>query len=100
MRIDVHNHAIPQSVLDVLVLLDAAQAGALVVGFPRSIARRRLDEPEFEPFWGAVERLCLLVMIHPTYNDPIRALDGYFLQNLIGNLLETTVAIERLIAAG
>lgn len=84
----------------VRVLQEAAQAGAVGVEIATSIAGRRLDEPEFEPFWAVVERLGLPVMIHPAYNEPSRALDGYYLQNVIGNLLETTVAIERLIAAG
>jgi aminocarboxymuconate-semialdehyde decarboxylase len=84
----------------VRVLQEAAQAGAVGVEIATSIAGRRLDEPEFEPFWAVVERLGLPVMLHPAYNEPSRALERYYLQNVLGNLLETTVAIERLMCAG
>jgi len=39
-------------------------------------------------------------MIPPAYNEPHRGLADFYLQNVIGNKLETTVAIERLICAG
>jgi aminocarboxymuconate-semialdehyde decarboxylase len=65
-----------------------------------SIAGRRLDEPSYRPFWGQAEVLGLPVMIHPAYNQPHPALESWYLQNVIGNMLETTIAIERLICAG
>src|SRR5262249_6191631 len=82
------------------VLEDAVRAGAVGVGIAPSAAGRRLDEPAFEPFWTAAERLGTPVLIHPAYNEPHRGLSDYYLQNVIGNLLETTIAIERLICAG
>jgi aminocarboxymuconate-semialdehyde decarboxylase len=82
------------------VLEDAAAAGAVGVQVGTSIAGRRLDEPEFEPFWEAAERLELPVMLHPAYNAAHRGLDEFYLQNVIGNPLETTVAIERLLCRG
>jgi len=39
-------------------------------------------------------------MLHPAYLEPNRGLDSFYLQNVIGNQLETTIAIERLIASG
>lgn len=82
-------------------LLDqAVERGAVGVEVGTSIAGERLDEERFEPFWAAAERLKLPVMIHPAYNEPHRALEPYYLQNSIGNMLETTIAAERLICAG
>lgn len=84
----------------VAVLEDAAQAGAVGVEVSTRVGGRRLDGPEFEPFWEAAERLRLPVMPHPFDNEPHRGLNDWYLQNVIGNMLETTVTIERLICAG
>ena len=65
-----------------------------------SIAGRRLDEPDYRPFWSQAEDLGLPVMIHPAYNEEHAGLKPWYLQNVIGNMLETTIAIERLICAG
>lgn len=78
----------------------AAARGAVGVEVGTSIAGERLDEPRFEPFWAAAERLALPVMLHPAYHERHRALEPYYLQNAIGNMLETTIAAERLICAG
>jgi len=82
------------------VLRDAVALGASGVEVATSIVGRRLDEPEYEAFWAAVERDHLPVMIHPAFNEPNRGMDDFYFQNVIGNMLETTIAIERLIAAG
>jgi aminocarboxymuconate-semialdehyde decarboxylase len=77
------------------------ERGCVGVEIGSSIAGRRLDEPEFEPFWAAAERLATPVMIHPdpTYTK-IAAFDRFYFGNVIGMPLETTIAIKRLIAAG
>src|SRR5207237_247220 len=77
----------------VVVLMDAAEAGCVGVEVGSSIAGRRLDEPEYRPFWAQAEALRLPVMIHPAYNHPHPALEAWYLQNVIGNLLETTIAV-------
>jgi len=82
------------------MLTEAVADGACGVEIGTSIAGKRLDEPEFEAFWAAAEKAEVPVMLHPSYNETNRALDKFYLQNVIGNLLETTIAIERLICAG
>jgi aminocarboxymuconate-semialdehyde decarboxylase len=82
------------------VLGEAAEAGCVGVEVATMIDGRRLDEPDFEPFWAAAARLRLPVMIHPYYNQAHPGLAPYYLQNVIGNMLETTIAAERLICAG
>jgi aminocarboxymuconate-semialdehyde decarboxylase len=82
------------------MLEQAAGEGAVGVEVGTSIAGRRLDEPEFEVFWAAADRLGLPVLIHPAYNEASKPLEDYYLQNVIGNMLETTIAIERLICSG
>src|SRR2546423_884491 len=82
------------------VLEQAAEAGCVGVEVGTSIAGRRLAEPGFEAVWDQAELLSLPVMIHPAYNQAHPGLEPWYLQNVIGNPLETTIAIERLICAG
>jgi aminocarboxymuconate-semialdehyde decarboxylase len=82
------------------MLNEAVQAGAVGVEVPTRIEGRRIDEPEYEPFWAAAEDLSVIVFPHPYNNEPNPALERWHLDNVIGNLLETTVTAERLICAG
>jgi len=79
---------------------EAVAAGCAGVAVATSIAGRRLDEEEYEEFWAAAAQHGLPVLVHPWFNEPHPALDSYYLQNVIGNPVETTVMAERLICAG
>ena len=78
----------------------AVRDGAIGAAIGTSIAGRRLDEPEFERFWATADELGLPVLVHPAWNEPHAGLDDFYMQNAIGNPLETTVMVERLICAG
>ena len=82
------------------VLRDAVDAGAIGVEVGTCVAGRRLDEHAYAAFWAAAEELHTPVLLHPAFNEAHRGLDSYYFQNVIGNQLETTVTIERLIASG
>ena len=82
------------------VLADAAAAGAAGVEIGTSVAGKPLDDPGVDEFWSAAARLRLPVLIHPAYNGPHAGLDDFYLGNVIGNMLETTIAVERLICSG
>ncbi|MGH7721771.1 MAG: amidohydrolase family protein [Candidatus Dormibacteria bacterium] len=84
----------------VAALEEAVGWGAIGVEVGTCIAGRRLDEEAYEPFWAAAERLHTPVLLHPAFNEAHCGLQPYYFQNVIGNQLETTVAIERLIASG
>jgi aminocarboxymuconate-semialdehyde decarboxylase len=84
----------------VAVLEEAVAAGAVGVEIGTAVAGRRLDEPEFEPFWSAAEALGVPVTLHPAYGEHLRALDDFYFENVLGFLFETTITIERLIVAG
>ena len=74
--------------------------GCVGAAIGTSIAGRRLDEPEFEEFWVAAAQAGRPVLVHPAFNEPHPALEPYYLQNVIGNPLETTITVERMICAG
>jgi aminocarboxymuconate-semialdehyde decarboxylase len=82
------------------ILKDAVDAGAIGVEVGTCIAGRRLDEETYAAFWAAAEELQTPVLLHPAFNETHRGLEPYYFQNVIGNQLETTVTIERLIASG
>jgi aminocarboxymuconate-semialdehyde decarboxylase len=78
----------------------AIGGGCAGAGIGTSIAGRRLDEPAFDEFWEAAAAAGRPVLMHPAFNEPNPGLEPYYLQNVIGNPLETTVAVERMICAG
>ena len=65
-----------------------------------SAAETPLDDPSLEVFWDAAARLGTPVMLHPAYVPKHPRLQDYYLENVIGFPLETTIALERLICAG
>jgi aminocarboxymuconate-semialdehyde decarboxylase len=61
-----------------------------------------LSAPQFEPFWAKAEELGCVVFIHPqgTAELESRLRGNGMLENVIGNPLETTVALSHLIFEG
>jgi aminocarboxymuconate-semialdehyde decarboxylase len=82
------------------LLADAAGAGAVGAQIGTSVAGTPLADAGLDPFWAAAEEHGMALMLHPAYNNPHPGLEGYHLQNAIGNQLETTIAAERLIVTG
>jgi aminocarboxymuconate-semialdehyde decarboxylase len=75
--------------------------GALVGG---SVNGEELSDPRFHPFWAKAEELGVLIFIHPQGTAELSAsgrLKGNgVLDNVIGNPLETTIALSHLIFEG
>jgi aminocarboxymuconate-semialdehyde decarboxylase len=59
-----------------------------------------LSHPGFEPFWTEAEALGALVMIHPLGFTEGQRLSRFYFNNVIGNPVETTLAIHHLIFDG
>ena len=82
------------------LLTEAASTGAVGAQIGTSVAGTPLADAGLDPLWAAAEEHDLALMLHPAYNNPHPGLEGYHLQNAIGNQLETTIAAERLIVTG
>jgi aminocarboxymuconate-semialdehyde decarboxylase len=67
-----------------------------------SVAGAEFADPKFHPFWARAEELGVLIFIHPQSTpDLARRLQGNgWLENTIGNPLDTTIALSHLIFEG
>ena len=67
-----------------------------------SVNGAELSDPKFHPFWAKAEELGVLVFLHPQgVPDLEKRLQGNgLLTNVIGNPLETTIALSHLIFEG
>jgi aminocarboxymuconate-semialdehyde decarboxylase len=64
-----------------------------------NVRGKNFDEPELFPFFQRAQELDVLVYFHPDVPEFPR-LDRYYLTNLIGNPLDTSIAITSLIFGG
>jgi hypothetical protein len=76
--------------------------GAAIGG---SVNGDEISDPKFHPFWAKAEQLGVLVFIHPQGTGAPSELQARFkgngyLGNVIGNPLETTIALSHLIFEG
>jgi aminocarboxymuconate-semialdehyde decarboxylase len=76
------------------------QLGFKGVEILTNIAGKELSDPAFAPFWQKAEELGALVMIHPNGFTEASRLTRFYFNNVIGNPLETTIALHYLIFDG
>jgi aminocarboxymuconate-semialdehyde decarboxylase len=74
--------------------------GLLGVEIATNVRGRELSDPDLDPFWGACASARLPVFLHPAYTVATPRLQGLHLSNLVGNPLDTTLAVARLIFGG
>jgi aminocarboxymuconate-semialdehyde decarboxylase len=65
-----------------------------------NIEGKNLDDPSFEPVWATAHELGVPILIHPTSVAGAQRLRSYYLTNLIGNPLDTTIAAACLVFGG
>jgi aminocarboxymuconate-semialdehyde decarboxylase len=65
-----------------------------------NVEGKNLDDPSFEPLWATAAALDAWMMIHPGHVAGADRLRSYYLTNLIGNPLDTTIAAACLIFGG
>jgi len=65
-----------------------------------NVAGKELSDPAFAPFWAKAEALGALVVIHPNGFTGGERFSRLYFSNVIGNPLDTTVALHYLIFDG
>ena len=78
-------------------MTDGGLSGAMIGS---NIEGRNLDDPALEPFWQVASDLGALILIHPLKVAGIDRQRSYFLQNLVGNPVDTTIAAACLVFGG
>lgn len=61
---------------------------------------RNLDDPALEPFWANASSLGAFIFIHPHAGAAPERLNAYYLRNLVGLPVETTIAAACLVFGG
>jgi aminocarboxymuconate-semialdehyde decarboxylase len=64
------------------------------------VGKRELGDPAFWPVYELLEKKDLPMFIHPHHVAGMDRLQNYYLNNLIGNPLDTTIAAANLIFSG
>ncbi|MDH2904982.1 MAG: amidohydrolase family protein [Methanomassiliicoccales archaeon] len=72
-------------------------AGAMI---GTNVLEMNLDESFLEPLWTKAERLDVPIVLHPTMPKFGSRLSSHYLENLVGNPLDTTIAATSLIFGG
>ncbi|SHN24620.1 amidohydrolase family protein [Cryptosporangium aurantiacum] len=86
--------------LAVAELTRAVESGLKGVEVSTYVAGRELSDPVYEEFWAHAEELGAVIFVHPWGCTLGERLDLGYLSNTIGNPLETTLALSRLIFSG
>lgn len=73
--------------------LRAVEIGSHVEGL-------QFDDPSFLPFFEKAAELDMLIFFHPYYIGNKQNLESYYLTNLLGNPIDTTMAISHIIFGG
>ena len=79
--------------------LDAGFKGAMIATQPKGTGGN-LDDPSLDPFWETAARLGAAVVMHQMFVCGEPRLADYDLVNAIGRLVDSTIAVSRLLFSG
>ena len=88
----------PQRAADELAR--AMRAGLRGAHIGSNINGQNLDDPALAPFWATAEQLGAFILVHPVGVAGAERLKSYYLANLIGNPVDTTIAAASLVFGG
>ena len=75
-------------------------AGIMVGTLPRGEHGGNLDDPSLDPFWETASKLGVAVVMHPMFVCGEPRLGDYDLVNAIGRLVDSSIAVSRLLFSG
>ena len=81
-------------------LARAMRAGLRGAHLGSNINGKNLDDPSLEPVWAKAAELGAFILIHPVGVAGADRLKSYYLANLIGNPVDTTIAAASLVFGG
>jgi aminocarboxymuconate-semialdehyde decarboxylase len=74
--------------------------GVMIGTLPKGVNGGNLDDPALDPFWDTASRLGAAVYLHPMFVCGEARLGDYDLVNAIGRLVDTSIAVSRLLYSG
>lgn len=77
-----------------------SELGLIGAHIGSNVEGRNLDDPALEPVWQLAGELGAFILVHPHKIAARERLKSYYLTNLIGNPLETTIAAASLVFGG
>jgi aminocarboxymuconate-semialdehyde decarboxylase len=86
-----------QAVKDLEYAMSLGHKGVQIL---TNVDGQELSDPKFRPFFARAEQLGAFVMMHPngfTHGDRFQ---DFYLNNIVGNPLETTISLHKLILSG
>jgi aminocarboxymuconate-semialdehyde decarboxylase len=81
-------------------LAAALKAGLRGVQVSTRIEGRDIFDPAFDPFWSAAEALGALVFVHPYGCSLGERIAPWYLSNILGQPVETSIALAGLVLSG
>ena len=78
----------------------AGFAGVIIGTLPKGAAGDNLDDASLDPFWDTASQLGVAVFLHPQAFCGQSRLNDYRLDNAIGRLEDTSIAVARLLYSG
>jgi len=75
-------------------------AGIMVGTLPQGERGGNLDDPSLDPFWETVSKLGVAVVMHPMFVCGEPRLVDYDMVNAVGRLVDSTIAVSRLLFSG
>ena len=80
--------------------LDKGFGGVMIGTLPKGEGGGNLDDPSLDPFWETASSLGAAVYLHPMFICGEPRLNDYDLVNAMGRLVDTSIAVSRLLYSG
>jgi len=74
--------------------------GVMIGTLPKGNGGGNLDDPSLDPFWDTASKLGAAVYLHPMFVCGEPRLSDYDLVNALGRLVDTSIAVSRLLYSG